>query len=120
MVVVGRLRIAGDRLLALRLWRGIAGHVTFPKQRIGQHFRRVNEVDVELLMHAVKHGDLPSITHSAHRIKGACGFIGATDLASICSMVEQAGRSGDGPAIEGLMEGFQSELERLNAYLDAD
>jgi HPt (histidine-containing phosphotransfer) domain-containing protein len=77
-------------------------------------------VDVELLMHAVKHGDLPSITHSAHRIKGACGFIGATDLASVCSMVEQAGRSGDGPAIEGLMEGFQSELERLNAYLDAD
>jgi PAS domain S-box-containing protein len=89
-------------------------------RRILQHFRRVNEVDVELLMHAVKHGDLPSITHSAHRIKGACGFIGATDLASVCSMVEQAGRSGDGPAIEGLMEGFQSELERLNAYLDAD
>jgi PAS domain S-box-containing protein len=119
----GEVEGAGDRrggLLDRRALHAVSKGEPVATRRILQHFRRVNEADVELLMHAVEHGDLPSITHSAHRIKGACGFIGATDLASVCSMVEQAGRAGDGTAIDELMEGFRSELERLNAYLDAD
>jgi CheY-like chemotaxis protein/HPt (histidine-containing phosphotransfer) domain-containing protein len=88
-------------------------------QRMIEHFRRVNDVDVAGLADAVECGDIAATTRLAHRIKGACGFIGATDLASVCAMLEQAGRAGDATAIDGLMTGFRSELERLNAYLDA-
>ena len=88
-------------------------------QRMIEHFRRVNDADVAGLADAVERGDSAAVTRLAHRIKGACGFIGATDLASVCAMLEQAGRAGDARAIERLMTGFRSELERLNAYLDA-
>ena len=88
-------------------------------QRMIEHFRRVNDADVAGLADALERGDIASVTRLAHRIKGACGFIGATGLASACAMLEQAGRAGNAQAIERLMTGFRSELERLNAYLDA-
>ncbi|WP_340647498.1 ATP-binding protein [Phenylobacterium sp.] len=88
-------------------------------RRVAEHFRRINDVDVQRLMQAIEQRDMATIAHLAHRIKGACGFIGASNLASISAMVEQAGRSEDGPAIDWLIDIFQTELERLNAHLDA-
>jgi PAS domain S-box-containing protein len=84
-----------------------------------EHFRRVNNADVVLLRQAAQGGDLDAITHLAHRIKGACGFVGAIGLATASGTLEHAGRAGATDAIEALMEEFESELERLNAYLDA-
>ncbi len=83
------------------------------------HFRRVNDVDVTQLLEAVERGDLGAVTHKAHRIKGACGFIGATGLASVCGMIEQVGREEDGPGVAWLMDAFHMELEQLNAHLDS-
>ncbi len=88
--------------------------------RVIERFRRVNDADAEQLLQAFEQRDMTSITHLAHRIKGACGFIGATGLASVCSMVEHAGRTDDASAIDWLMETFRSELEQLNAHLDAE
>jgi PAS domain S-box-containing protein len=88
-------------------------------RRVLDHFRRVNDVDVLGLMRAVEQHDMASVAHLAHRIKGACGFIGATSLASVCAMIEQAGRTEDEAGVEWLMETFEGELERLNAQLDA-
>lgn len=88
-------------------------------RRVLEQFRRVNDADVARLLDAVERGDHAATTHLAHRVKGACGFIGATALASVCATLEQAGRDEDTGAIAALMRGFRSELERLNAYLDA-
>lgn len=82
-------------------------------------FREVNDVDVANLVRAVESADMQAVVHWSHRIKGACGFIGATDLASVCGMLEQAGRDRDGSGIAWLMDTFKNELERLNAELDA-
>jgi len=88
-------------------------------QRMLAHFREVNNVDVMHLMEAIEQGDMSTVTHMAHRIKGACGFINATGLASVCGMIEQAGRAEDGAGVAWLIDVFNLELEQLNATLDA-
>lgn len=87
-------------------------------ERALELFRKVNDADTSQLLEAFERGDMAAITHTAHRIKGACGFIGATGLASICGMIEQAGREEDGPGVNWLMDLFHLELEQLNARLD--
>ena len=83
------------------------------------HFKQVNDLDVMHLLEAVERDDLATVTRMAHRIKGACGFIGATELAAVCGMIEQAGRDEDGPGVAWLIDVFHMELEQLNAILDA-
>ncbi|MEO6227187.1 MAG: response regulator [Thermomonas sp.] len=87
-------------------------------QRALALFREVNDVDVMHLMEAIQQGDMATVTHFAHRIKGACGFINATGLASVSAMIEQAGRAGDLPGVAWLIDVFQLELEQLNATID--
>jgi PAS domain S-box-containing protein len=88
-------------------------------QRALAHFRQVNDVDVMHFLDAVEQGDMEAVTHRAHRIKGACGFIGASKLASVCGMIEQAGREKDGAGVAWLVNAFHTELEQLNATLDS-
>ena len=83
------------------------------------HFRRINDADFALLEDAVASGHLPAVVHLAHRIKGACGFIGATGLAAACAKLEQAGRAEQARFIGGLMSECRGEMEKLNAYLDS-
>ena len=87
-------------------------------QRTLGHFRKVNDVDVMHLLEAIERGDMGVVTRTAHRIKGACGFIGATGLASVCGMIEQAGREEDTRGVAWLMDAFHMELEQLNANID--
>lgn len=87
-------------------------------RQVIERFQRVNRVDVERLTQAFEQRDMAAIAHLAHRIKGACGFIGATALASVCTMIEHAGHAHDASALDWLMETFRDELERLNAQLD--
>ncbi len=88
-------------------------------QRTLAHFREVNDVDVMHLMEAIEQGDMGTVTHLAHRIKGACGFINATGLASVSAMIEQAGRADDRLGVAWLIDVFKLELEQLNATIDA-
>lgn len=88
-------------------------------QRARAHFREVNDADVMQLMEAIQMSDMEAITHMAHRIKGACGFINATGLASVSGMIEQAGRAKDAAGIAWLIDVFNLELEQLNATLDS-
>ena len=98
----------------------VSGGSPVDSPQVLKHFRRVNDADVVLLRQAVQSSDLDAITHLAHRVKGACGFIGATGLATASGTLEDAARTGDAKPIERLMEEFESELERLYAYLDAE
>ena len=89
------------------------------EQRALAHFRKINDADSTLLVDAVRRVHMASIVHLAHRIKGACKFVGATGLAAASSMLERAGRAGDASELDGLMQEFRTELEKLNATLDA-
>jgi len=100
--------------------RRMSGGDPAAARRVIGNFRRSNEADAALLLHAAECADLPALAHVAHRIKGACGFIGAGGLAAACAGLERAARSADAAAVDGLMPVFRSELERLNAYLEAE
>jgi HPt (histidine-containing phosphotransfer) domain-containing protein len=55
----------------------------------------------------------------AHRIKGASQTMGAQALAEVCDRIETAGRLPDWTHVSEQMSEFESELQRLNAYLDS-
>ena len=82
-------------------------------------FRRVNDKDAAMLEWAIAARDRLKIVHIAHRIKGASLSIGATRLATISESIENAGRANDLTTVELEIGVFQTELKRLNTYLDA-
>jgi len=88
-------------------------------RRVLAQFQRVNRADVDALVAALERGDFTAIAQFAHRIKGACGLIGAHALAAVCARIEQAGRAFDALSMVGLRHHFDLELERLDAYVAA-
>jgi signal transduction histidine kinase/CHASE3 domain sensor protein/DNA-binding response OmpR family regulator len=88
-------------------------------RRMLAQFQRVNRADVDALVAALERGDFAAIAQFAHRIKGACGLIGAHALAAVCARIEQAGRAFDALSMVGLRHHFDLELERLDAYVAA-
>jgi CheY-like chemotaxis protein/HPt (histidine-containing phosphotransfer) domain-containing protein len=84
-----------------------------------QVFRRTNDDDAQLLRMAVKAGEGQAVRRLAHRIKGASQTMGAQALAEVCDRIETAGRLPDWTHVSEQMSEFESELQRLNAYLDS-
>lgn len=82
-------------------------------------FRRVNDEDAAMLKQAVDASNLPQITRTTHRIKGASAIVGAVALASVCERIEQASRANEWTTVVANMQAFQQEWTRLNTYLDA-
>ncbi len=99
---------------------GISAGASAADRRALAQFRRINDADAALLASAVARRDFEAVAHLAHRIKGACGFVGASPLAAASARLEHAARAGDGAALDELMPEFSNELERLNAHLDAE
>lgn len=110
--------VAGAPLDA-QVLHGISNGDSAIEQRALAHFRKVNDTDSRLLLEAAERVHMASIVHLAHRIKGACKFVGAHGLASASDRLEQAGRSGSATDLDRLVAEFRTELEKLNAYLDA-
>ena len=105
--------------LDTRVLHGLSNGDAAVEQRTLAHFRKINDADAVLLMDAVARAHLASIAHLAHRIKGACRFVGATGLAAASEALERAGNAGDTGDIDELASEFRTELEKLNATLDA-
>jgi signal transduction histidine kinase/DNA-binding NarL/FixJ family response regulator len=83
-------------------------------------FKEVNDGDVVALKAALADGNAESIVEYAHRIKGATRMIGAYPLAAVSERMEIVGRSGILKHITpAMMEEFDRELERVNAFLAA-
>jgi hypothetical protein len=58
------------------------------------------------LLQALHSGDLATVAAAAHRIRGAAGVFGATDLADTCTTIEDAAHA-------GRHEVAQKAIERL-------
>jgi HPt (histidine-containing phosphotransfer) domain-containing protein len=108
-----------DAPLDIRALHGLSNGDPAVEQRALAHFRRINDTDATLLLQAAERMHMASIIHLAHRIKGACKFVGAAALAAASDRLEQAAKSGAAGDIEELVKAFRTELERLNATLDA-
>ena len=90
------------------------------EREILEDFRRATLVDSSLLERAVNGAQCEHVVTASHRIKGASKMIGASGLAEVCERLERAGRAGDLRAVRADMEAFQTELERLNHYCEAE
>ena len=63
--------------------------------------------------------DLKAIEQASHRLKGAVGMLGATDLAAVCDRIETAGRRGETSPLIGLRSAFADAAKRVKDELNA-
>ncbi|HSV69410.1 MAG TPA: ATP-binding protein [Methylibium sp.] len=96
----------------------IAGGDAAAQREILLDFRRVNDEDGLALRAAVSAADLPAVTRTAHRIKGASKMVGARELAHASRRIESASRRGDLDGVTTALAAFQAALQRLNSHLD--
>ncbi len=57
--------------------------------------------------------DLEAIARAAHRLKGACGMIGAASLRQIAEAVERAAKASDLSSVRRLHDVFRQEVRRV-------
>ncbi len=62
-------------------------------------------------------GNMHGLTRQAHKVKGAARIVGAVELADAASMLETAGRNGDGVQILPLAVDLTTAAERLRLYV---
>jgi len=106
-------------LLDLAMLAAISHGDASTQQRVLRELRRTNEIDAADLHEAWRDGDFPRLVHHAHRMRGACGMLGATLLASVCSAVQAAAERHQRDELDTLMGAFDSELQRLDRYLES-
>jgi PAS domain S-box-containing protein len=66
---------------------------------------------------ALQHGDAAGLYQAAHALKGSSASLGALELATMCKLLEEAGRSGQTAFLEDTLEQTQSEYERVKSHL---
>jgi len=62
-------------------------------------------------------GDAVTVQRAAHSLKGSAGNIGATQLAAVCSRLDELGRSGDLSALAPLVASLEAEYGRVEAEI---
>jgi CheY-like chemotaxis protein/HPt (histidine-containing phosphotransfer) domain-containing protein len=82
-------------------------------------FRRCNQEDAARLRDAAGMGDVAQVKAMSHRMAGAAGMVGASDLASSCRRVEQAAEAGDSQEIHAGLAVFAREWARVAQYCEA-
>lgn len=82
-------------------------------------FGRTTNEDAVNLRQAVASGDMAQVTHFAHRMLGAARMVGALDFAAACEPIDHASRRGDWKTVFTAIEAFESEWQRLAAYIRA-
>ena len=73
---------------------------------------------LEAMESGLAQGALGDAGDAAHAIKSSAGNIGATGLFDLALATEQAGRTGDASALEGLVPEVRKCFEELRAELE--
>ena len=76
-------------------------------------FAETNQEDLNDLDAALAAHHAQNVNEVAHRIKGACKIIGATEVADYAYKLEQAGEANDWESIENTLPHFRSAMHRL-------
>ena len=75
--------------------------------------------DLAALRAAVGARDHQALGTVAHRLKGACGDVGAVGLVALCQQLEQSAGVGDPARAGAFVDRIESELGRVRAALEA-
>jgi len=69
------------------------------------------------LVRMIDEGDGRAVEQTAHTLRGASANVGASSMAQICAEIEMHGRSAQLDAAAGLVEQFDTELDRVRSAL---
>jgi HPt (histidine-containing phosphotransfer) domain-containing protein len=70
---------------------------------------------LEAMRQAISQGDVASLKHTAHAVKGASMNTGALSLANISASMEDAALTGNFAIVPGLLVGLEREFQRVAA-----
>ncbi|MDB5860437.1 MAG: sensor hybrid histidine kinase [Ramlibacter sp.] len=107
-----------EGLLDTVLLAEISGGNATATAQILADFRQANELDAAALRRAAGRDDFTPVMEVSHRIKGATLMLGATRLSEACGRIEAAGAAGHPADLHVAMGSFETELLRLNSYLE--
>jgi len=107
-----------EGLLDTALLADISGGNAAVRAQILADFRQSNEVDAAALRQAAGERRFSPVMELSHRIKGATLMLGATRLSQACGHLEAAGAACDPADVLHAMGIFETELLRLNNYLE--
>jgi PAS domain S-box-containing protein len=88
-------------------------------EKLLREYRESTARDAEELRALVEAGDSAAIAEMAHKLRGAAQAVGAESLALVCDRIERASHAFNWKSVESQMGRFESELQRLNEYLDS-
>ena len=73
--------------------------------------------DLSELRQAETRGDLGEVARCAHRIKGACGMVGAGPMAGVAQALETKARAGKGPMLAEALAAMDSAFAALDRFV---
>jgi HPt (histidine-containing phosphotransfer) domain-containing protein len=71
------------------------------------------------LHEAIAHADAEAVRREAHGIKGSSGYLGAGEMARLCTELEGQARAGDLTQAPELVHAIAAAFERVRAHLGA-
>ncbi len=81
------------------------------------NFQAHIRADRAKLLEALEQGDQVNAELTAHRMKGSCQMVGATDIASVCAAIEQTAHDGNMDGAWAARTGLDDVIKRLETYL---
>ena len=101
-----------------KLLSSVGGSLPMLRQLIAD-FRQDAGPLVDELARGAAANDCKAVHRAAHTLKGMVNFFGVSSLTELASHLEKMGISGDCTQAQEKIVAFRSELNRLQAYLDA-
>jgi two-component system sensor histidine kinase/response regulator len=81
-------------------------------------YRRAAEKAAAEIRAAIPAAEWEAVGAVAHRLKSSSRSVGALAMGEICERLEQAGRSGDGTAVQALIVDFETALKSVIAAIE--
>lgn len=89
-------------------------------RRITEAFLTDAPVKLKMLLAAVAAGDAPAVSMVAHTLRGGCGYVGASRLAELCSVLDGKAEQGDLSDAPRQVCAIEEELKDLRVALEAE
>ncbi len=86
---------------------------------IAQAFLDQWPIDIEKIRSALQQGEMQTLLHTAHALKGTTAMFGAAPASALAARMESAAAAGNAAAIAPLLEPFVQETQKLLAAITA-
>jgi HPt (histidine-containing phosphotransfer) domain-containing protein len=86
---------------------------------IAQAFLDQWPIDIEKMRAALQSGEMQTLLHTAHALKGTTALFGAAPVSAIAARIESSAAAANAAAIAQLLEPFAQESEKLLAAITA-